>query len=296
MSYICSYCGKEIGNHGCLILHEKYCKNNPNRIISKTQSIREERDSRRDINGILRKKGHELSEETKQKISKSRKEWLIKNKDKHIWKHNLKFLSIPCENLKAYFRDKKIEFVEEYTPYKDINYCIDIAWPDEKIGIEVNGNQHYNNDGSLKPYYKHRHDILEERGWQIFEVHYTKCYSIDVKSFEDILKLPIYDKDYVGKYFSKHELSVQKKRNSKELKKQKQEIKKQRDEKRKAILKNLFENSNIDFSKRKWSSQALKYLQSRNECWDVKIFSCIKKYYPDFLKRNDVWKRKGSIY
>ena len=85
MSYICSYCGKEIGNHGCLILHEKYCKNNPNRIISKTQSIREERDSRRDINGILRKKGHELSEETKQKISKSRKEWLIKNKDKHIW-------------------------------------------------------------------------------------------------------------------------------------------------------------------------------------------------------------------
>ena len=289
MSYICSYCGKEIGNHGCLILHEKYCKNNPNRIISKTQSIREERDSRRDINGILRKKGHELSEETKQKISKSRKEWLIKNKDKHIWKHNLKFLSIPCENLKAYFRDKKIEFVEEYTPYKDINYCIDIAWPDEKIGIEVNGNQHYNNDGSLKPYYKHRHDILEERGWQIFEVHYTKCYSINVKSFEDILKLPIYDKDYFGKYFSKHELSVQKKRNSEELKKQK-------DEKRKTILKNLFENSNIDFSKRKWSSQALKYLQSRNECWDVKIFSCIKKYYPDFLKRNDVWKRKGSIY
>lgn len=296
MSYNCIYCNKEVGNRGCLVLHEKYCKCNPNRIISKTQIIREERDTRRDINGILKYKSHKQSEETKAKISKGRKEWLNKNKDKHVWKHNLKFLSIPCENLKTFFKDKKIKFVEEYTPYEDINYCINIAWPDEKIGIEVNGNQHYKNDGSLRPYYKQRHDFLKERGWQIFEIHYTKCYNIDIKNFEDILKLPIYDKEYVGKYFSKHEMIIQRKNQQEAIKKQKQEFKKQRDEERKIILKNLFENSNIDFSKSKWSSKALKYLQSRNECWDVKIFNCIKKYCPEFLKKDTVWKRKGSIY
>ena len=35
--FICQYCGKEIGNKGCLVLHEKYCEKNPNRIISKTK-------------------------------------------------------------------------------------------------------------------------------------------------------------------------------------------------------------------------------------------------------------------
>ena len=31
----CKYCGKEIANNGCLVLHERHCKENPNRIECK---------------------------------------------------------------------------------------------------------------------------------------------------------------------------------------------------------------------------------------------------------------------
>ena len=58
--------------------------------------------------------------------------------------------------------------------------------------------------------------------------------------------------------------------------------------------KNLINNSGIDFSKSGWSTQATKYLKERGELWNKLIFKCIRKYYPEFLQREDVWKRKGS--
>ena len=48
---------------------------------------------------------------------------------------------------------------------------IDIAFPDIKLGIEINGNQHYNSDGTLKDYYQERHNLIEEAGWKLLEVH-----------------------------------------------------------------------------------------------------------------------------
>ncbi|MDY5668732.1 MAG: hypothetical protein SPK43_05840 [Candidatus Onthovivens sp.] len=57
-----------------------------------------------------------------------------------------------------------INFIEEYCPFIDSAISVDIAFPDIKIGIEINGNQHYNRDGSLKDYYQKRHDKLEEAG------------------------------------------------------------------------------------------------------------------------------------
>lgn len=90
-------------------------------------------------------------------------------------------------NLKSFLKEKGIKFIEEYEPFNDVNYCVDIAFPDEKIAIEVNGNQHYNKDGSLKDYYQKRHDLFVERGWKIFEIHYTKCYNIDIDYFKNII-------------------------------------------------------------------------------------------------------------
>ena len=40
------------------------------------------------------------SEESKKLISEKRIEWLKNNPDKHPWKKNTKFISIPCEILK----------------------------------------------------------------------------------------------------------------------------------------------------------------------------------------------------
>lgn len=241
-------------------------------------------------------KGKHLSEETKRKISLSLKKWHTENKDKHSWKTNDKFISAPCEHLKQFLKSKGIQFVDEYEPFDDVHYCLDIAWPDEKIAIEVNGNQHYNSDGSLKPYYQKRHDLFEQRGWTIYEVHFSKCYYPQIDDFEDILNLPIYDKDYVGEYFSKKEKQQQKK-HEEELKKQKEILEKERIKARHIeIINDLINNSNIDFSKMGWNKKAKEYLIKNDSLFDKVIFRAIRKYRPDFLKRDDVWKRHGSIY
>jgi len=276
----CKFCGKEVHNKGCLTLHENNCINNPNHELSKTQQYKLDKDNRRDVNGKIKICGHPHTEESKKLLSEKRKKWLQEHKDQHVWKRNTKFLSIPCENLKLFLKNKNINFVEEYEPFDDVNYSLDIAWPDIKIAIEVNGNQHYNKDGSLKDYYQKRHNLFEDRGWKIFEIHYSKCFNININDFNDILNLSIYDKDYVNKYFSQKELKEKKKKEEKLIKdKQKQEI----EENHKQIIYNLITNSDIDFSKYGWTSKALKYLQERNELWNKHIFQLIKKYYPDFL-------------
>lgn len=287
--FVCQYCGKEVHNKGCLILHEKHCLKNPNHIPSKTQQKFIDRDSRRDKNGKIKIIGHPHTDEMKKHLSEKRKQWLKDHPNEHVWKRNTKFISEPCENFKKYLLSKGINFVEEYTPFNDVNYSLDIAWPDEKLAIEINGNQHYNSDGSLSNYYSKRHKLFETRGWKIIEIHYTKCYNIQLNDFQDILNLPIYDKNYVGKYFSKKELKQQEK-----LLKDKQ--KQEKIDKQKQIIYNLINNSGIDFSKSGWSTKAYKYLKERNELFNKIIFRCIRQYYPEFLQREDVWKRKGSKY
>ena len=124
------------------------------------------------------------SELTRKKISEGRKKWLKDNPELHPWRRKDKFQSVPCENVKNYFKKCDIEFVEEYQPMiNDRYFSIDIAIPDKMIAIEINGNQHYENDGSLKKYYKDRHDLLEMNGWIVHEIHYSFCFNPVVMEF-----------------------------------------------------------------------------------------------------------------
>lgn len=232
------------------------------------------------------------TEETKRKLSELRKKWLSEHKDQHPWKNKDRFKSHPCENLKEYLKSKEICFVEEYQPFDDYNYCLDIAWPDEKIAIEVNGNQHYNSDGSLKEYYQKRHELFESRGWKLFELHYSKCYNIKLEDLDDILNLPIYDKEYVGKYISKRE---QKDKDKKEHQKKLNDEKIKDHNIKTNIVNDLINNSGIDFSKFGWVKQAEEYLLNKDSLFDKIIHRMIKKYRPDFFKREDVYIRKKSI-
>jgi very-short-patch-repair endonuclease len=116
------------------------------------------------------------SDETKKVISEKRKIWLDNNPEKHPWKNNNKFISIPCEKLKEDFIKNGLVFETELQPLDDRFYSIDIAFVDKGIGIEVNGNQHYNENKELKPYYKERKDIIEKKGWKLYDIHYTKVY------------------------------------------------------------------------------------------------------------------------
>lgn len=120
------------------------------------------------------------SEETKKKISEIRKKWLLENPDKHPWRSNNKFKSKPCEKVKEFLKNKNIQFVEEYNPkILNRNFSIDIAIPDKKIAIEINGNQHYDKFGKLKPYYQERNNLLESDGWIVYQIHYSCCFNLD---------------------------------------------------------------------------------------------------------------------
>lgn len=119
---------------------------------------------------------HKHTEETKRHLSEVRKKWLKEHPESHPWKRKEKFKSVPCEKLKELLR-KDFEFFEEYTDKRwEHNYSIDIAFLNKKIAIEVNGNQHYNYDGTLKEYYQKRHTYLESLGWLVFEIHYANCF------------------------------------------------------------------------------------------------------------------------
>ena len=104
------------------------------------------------------------------------------NPDKHPWKKNDKFKSKPCELLKSILKDNFLDFHSELQPLEDRFYSIDIAFIDKGIGIEVNGNQHYNSSGQLNSYYRERKDMIESKGWKILDIHYSKVYDQDFVS------------------------------------------------------------------------------------------------------------------
>lgn len=112
----------------------------------------------------------------KKHLSEKRKEWLKSHPDDHPWKRSDRFKSAPCEALKQRLREEGIAFEEEHSPISDRAFSVDIAFPDQKVAIEVNGEQHYNRDGTLRKYYQERHDLIAKSGWTVIELHYAKCY------------------------------------------------------------------------------------------------------------------------
>lgn len=131
-----------------------------------------------------------LSEFQKKKISENRKKWLKENPDKHPWKSHDKFKSKPCENAKKFLNLLGISFIEEFNPQiKGRNFSIDIALPEKRIAIEINGNQHYEKNGELKSYYKERQKLLETNGWIVYQIHYSSCFKLEKwKDFVNELK------------------------------------------------------------------------------------------------------------
>ena len=171
--------------------------------------------------GLIKKVLHEKKHdnESKGKISEARKKYLKNNPDKHPWKCNSKFKSKPCELFKIKLKNENIFFIEEYQPSLTRFYSIDIAFPNKKIGIEINGNQHYNNDGTLKDYYIERNNFLNELGWVIYDIHYSVVF------LDEIINDIVSKIKNFSLSLSELELFTQKQL---EIKKQKQEKRKKR--------------------------------------------------------------------
>ena len=294
----CKYCNKEYNNKRSLSQHELRCIKNPNHkdIWNKGLNI----SNASVLKGTLKRQQSLLegkwtyshckhTEETKRILSEKRKLWLSTHINEHPWKSNTKYISAPCEKLKEFLRTKNINFIEEYNPkIKDHFYSLDIASPDINVAIEVNGEQHYNRDGTLKNYYLNRHNVLEQNGWKIFELHYSKCFNLDISTLDDILKLDIYDKNYVNKYFSyKEEIKLKKQEKLENKQKQKQKRLKEKEllyNQRRKIFLDLLNNSNINFKKYGWVNKSLLYLKEQgNLYFKANIRREIKKYIPDYI-------------
>lgn len=197
---ICKYCNEETALSGLTHFnkHVKWCDSNPGKKAA-LEKLRENRPVDHTPENQYTKAKRlglpkpEISQETRDKIRRSglgrhhtpemkehlssiRKKWLLENPDLHPWKRSERFRSVPCEHLKTTLRELGIQFEEEYTPLHDRSFSVDIAFPAAKLAVEVNGEQHYNRDGTLRTYYRERHDLLESSGWRVVELHYAKCY------------------------------------------------------------------------------------------------------------------------
>lgn len=139
--FTCSFCGQSFFNKKLeyKTQHENHCKKNPNRVEYKNV-------------------GRKLTEEHKRKISETQKKNFKESGAKSIWHTRL-------ENRKS-FAEQYFDacFPNLKQNYHVDRYFLDLANPEKKLYIEVDGEQHYN-DQKVVEHDKVRTKRLEDLGW-----------------------------------------------------------------------------------------------------------------------------------
>ncbi len=214
----------------------------------------------------------------------SRIKYLSENPDKHPWKRQNKNKSKPCETVKEYLKNKNIKFVDEWQPLKDRFYSIDIAFPDIKLGIEINGNQHYEDDGSLRPYYRERHEKITNEGWTLVELHYLSCFNEQVL---DKIFLLGEQPDYSEYFRLKEEQKNTTKKTKYTDKKHYHKVISETYEKKWEPFKQKVIESEIDFTKFGWVKSVSIILGIKYQ----NVNSWMKKFLPKFYEEK-CFKRK----
>lgn len=302
---ICKYCNEEFENRS-IGAHIKWCKLNPNR-----EKYLEHAKS---LNGLIsaesrKKQGESLSKtckdkaskgikcggwptkgwhhtaESKIKISAATKKWMSENRDKLTWNVKKK-KSAPCDKFKDLLRAMDVKFIDEYSPFTERQFAMDVAFPDRMVAVEINGNQHYNVDGALKPYYQERHDFIESKGWKLYEIHFSRVYA---DGMEAMVNQMLSGNEIKGEFDYDFWISQPRsKRERDRIKKlARQEEKKQKTEE----LIRLVMSSDIDFSKFGWVNKTARLLNKQPH----KVSEWMKTYMLDFYEER-CFKRKNSSF
>lgn len=157
--FICKFCDSIRNSKRSLAQHEIRCSQNPNRITPKNGMLGKKGSNQwikakqlgidpPKISEETRKKwskassSRTLSDETKEKISKSRIKFLKENPDMVPYKlnHYSKGPSYPELYWQGILDSYGIEYTQEY---RLSLYSLDFAILDKKIDIEIDGDQHY---------------------------------------------------------------------------------------------------------------------------------------------------------
>ena len=193
----CQFCGKECKNRNSLCNHERMCKLNPNKqqsgfvgfnkkikcgeAVVWNSGLTAETDVRvaKHAKAIAEYyttheafwTGKKHTEETKQKISQSRKQYLLEHPDQvpYLLNHSSQE-SYPETYFTELFENEKINLHKEYYC---LGYFLDFCDPIKKIDIEIDGEQHYV-DTKIVEHDKIRNAALEEAGWTVFRVRWAE--------------------------------------------------------------------------------------------------------------------------
>lgn len=127
---------------------------------------------------ISNKRPH--TEETKKKISESRIKFLRENPDMVPYKlnHYSKGRSYAEEYWKNVLDSRDMIYEEQYQigPYQ-----LDFAFVDQKIDLEIDGDQHYL-DKRVVESDKRRNQYLEELGWKVIRVKWSEYQKLTNKN------------------------------------------------------------------------------------------------------------------
>ena len=128
---------------------------------------------------IPSQKGKAHTEEEKQKISESRKRYLLEHPEKvpYVLNHHSKGDSYPEQYFKTLFENEQIEYKQNY--YQN-GYFLDFAWPEQKKYIEIDGEQHYV-DPRIVKHDKKRTKKLNDAGWVcIKRIRWSEYQKLDI--------------------------------------------------------------------------------------------------------------------
>lgn len=172
MEYICKFCGKSCKNLNSLHNHERLCPKNPDRnYVSHTKGHKAwNKGLTKETNESIARSaktfheryhgktgtwfGKKHSEETKKKISETQKKnYAGKSRYIPVQEHRKSYAE---QYFDAIFTDAQKQFPVD-------RYRLDYAWPETKTYIEVDGEQHYTEEG-LK-HDNERTQVLDALGW-----------------------------------------------------------------------------------------------------------------------------------
>lgn len=190
----CSFCDREFTRKESRTFHEKYCINNPNRLVCK---------------------GHSVDEETRKKISNGMKKAHSEGRAHNIgecrWNNSLSF---PEKWFKEMLKnelnqEEGKDYIREFPFYR---FSLDFAWPTKKFCIEVDGEQH-ERDPIQRERDVEKDRLLLQDNWIEIRIEWKKICN-NPKGFIKILKesfcnlRPLSDEEIqtLNKYKSKKEL------------------------------------------------------------------------------------------
>jgi len=239
---------------------------------------------------LTNKKSKKLSSETKEKIRKSRFNFLKKRTGNTAWERRSngemsfleKWFDDKCKQFNLY---SKYDICYDYSEYP---YFIDFAFLNVKVAVELDGKCHFINGTKRVEHDFKKDDDLIQKGWRVFRIRYD-----EIKDDSKIYELLLFigekkEKNYDNRLYKYIE-----------LKKSKVIILKEKTNRKGVLisdLKQMVLNSNIDFTTQGWVKEVSEILQiseNKGGLW-------VKKNLPDlyevcYKRGNNIKSTKNNI-